>query len=100
MKKHFLLLAFLTASLSFTFVSCKKEKDPEPSRKELLTGSWNIKAAGQDQNNNNVLETSEYDSTFAAASVFGAIVKQTFNADGSGSVNATLGWTGSSGSAF
>ncbi len=90
MKKHFLLPALLIASLSATFVSCKKDKDPEKSRKDLITGTWTVSGLGKDANNNGSLEESEYDPTFKQLAGFGVSPKQTFMADGSGTITATI----------
>ncbi len=87
MKKQFLLSALLLASLSATFVSCKKDKDPEKSRKELITGAWTVSGVGEDANSNGTLEESEYDPLFKQLSSANVPVKQTFNADGNGNLS-------------
>ncbi len=89
MKKQLLLSALLLASLSATFVSCKKE-DKEKSRKELITGAWTVKGAGADANNNGTLEESEYDPLFKQLSGANVAVKQTFNADGNGNLSFVI----------
>jgi hypothetical protein len=90
MKKQFLLSALLLTSLSATFVSCKKDKDPEKSRKDLITGTWTVSGLGKDANNNGSLEESEYDPTFKQLAAFGVSPKQTFMADGTGNITATI----------
>ena len=90
MKKHILLSALLIASVSVTFVSCKKDKDPEKSRKDLITGTWTVSGLGKDANNNGTLEEAEYDPTFKQLAAFGVSPKQTFVTDGSGTITATI----------
>ena len=76
MKKQLLLPALLTATLSATFVSCKKDKTER--RSDLLTGTWTQKESGTDENGNGQLDAVE--NNFGAGGEKSAI---TFRQDGS-----------------
>ena len=90
MKKQSLISALLIASAAVTFVSCKKDKEPEVKRKDLITGTWTVSGLGVDANKNGVLEEAEYDPIFKQLAAFGVSPKQTFVADGTGNVKATI----------
>jgi|GEM_PF-2396159 len=67
---------------AFVFIamlgSCKKSSD-KLTRTEMMVGTWNLNAYGVDDNNNGILEASEYDAIPA-----GAAMEQTYRSDGTG----------------
>ena len=90
MKKTLLLIC---AGVTLAAASCKKDDDNKTttpaasSRSELIKGTWTISEVGADANSNGTLDAGE--STSAVGSPFAGT--QTFNADGTGSINATAG---------
>lgn len=77
MKK--LLVIPLLAATVFFMASCNKEDDKKQTRKELMVGTWNLNAAGVDDNMNGRLDVAEYDTIPA-----GVNLTQTYRADGTG----------------
>ena len=64
------------------FSSCQKDNNDEArTRYKLIQGTWNLTAYGQDDNMNGRLEESEKDLIPS-----GALMRQTYNADGSGKI--------------
>ena len=65
------------------FVSCKKDKDEvkDPSRSELIIGTWTAVAYGIDVNGDNILQESEKEPIGEGVSLV-----QTYNADGTGKI--------------
>ncbi len=57
MKNHFLLTLLLLAGFALFSTSCKKDRDP--SRSEMIVGSWNVVAGGTDANSNTILDPEE-----------------------------------------
>jgi hypothetical protein len=70
------IAAFLFVAL---MASCKKSSDSQPTRTEMMVGTWNLNAYGQDDNGDGLLQASEYDPIPA-----GAALQQTYRADGTG----------------
>lgn len=68
-----------------TFGACKK-KDNGPARQQLMVGTWNLNAYGQDDNMNGTLETPEYDTIPA-----GIALIQTYRSDGTGMFTTNAG---------
>jgi hypothetical protein len=81
MKKIFIPVALVAATMAISlFPSCKK-KDSDPSRAQLMVGTWKNTEEGDDANNNGNWDDSEHGSITAAdQSTF------TFQSDGSGTV--------------
>src|SRR4051794_18961565 len=60
MKKIFIPTALLAAIMATSiFPSCKK-KDSEPTRSQLVVGTWKNTEQGNDVNNNGTWDTSEH----------------------------------------
>ncbi len=80
----------LVLASTLVFTSCDKEKD-EPTRSELIVGTWTLSAYGQDDNMNGILESSEQDPIPAGAGLI-----EVFNSNGTGSVTTTPAGGGAS----
>lgn len=79
-----LLIAAAVTAGSTLFSSCDKEDKEIIPRKDLLVGTWTLNAYGQDDNNNGMLETSEYDSIPPGVNII-----ETFRSDKTGTVTTT-----------
>ncbi len=72
------------ALISLLAVACKKEDSP--NRSELITGSWRLSFDALDSNRNQTLDANER-KAFTDPALTGTTY--TFNADGSGAINAS-----------
>ena len=78
-----LVLCAAAAASLLCSSSCNKGDD-DPSRSELIVGTWTMNAYGVDDNMNGTLETSEYDPIPA-----GVNLVETFRADKTGSITTS-----------
>jgi hypothetical protein len=81
MKKLFIPVALVLAS-SLLATSCKKKED-DPSRAQMITGTWKLTQEGEDTNGNGTWEDSERTAAADQATA-------TFNADGTGTTSGTV----------
>src|SRR5215217_2557452 len=83
-----IMCAVVTSCLLLS--SCSKS-DSNPSRSELIVGTWTMNAYGVDDNMNGILEPAEYDAIPAGVSL-----TETFRADKTGTITTVNPSSGTS----
>lgn len=85
MKKHFIPVALIAALMAVTVLpSCKKKED-DPTRAQMLVGTWKLSQQGDDTNGDGVWQDSERQAVPADE-----MATTEFKSDGTGTLTVAL----------